>query len=399
MGALAIATVGVAALAAGDLVPSAPLGVLGAVGIVAALQLWRWHARPSKRSAAAAQPQPPAKAAGAPAVPSLEKAVDLVDTMLAQGRHALLVRRQLVGNLSPAQLALAIDEMSEGMALVPAGDVMVSGFGAALATDEDHPLRTRVVGVESFYLDRCAVTNERFHQFLSAGGYEQMSLWEPEIWPAVLDFVDRTGHPGPRWWSNGNYPANQGDHPVVGISWYEAAAYARWIGKRLPTDAEWVKAASWPVTLPDRSRVQRRYPWGDTMDRKRANLWGSGPGGTVPVHEFRSGSSISGVYQLIGNVWEWTAGEVDWGNAEALPLVDGEPRTATLKSLHGGAFNTYFDAQATCQFQSGDHPLARKHNVGFRCAISMCDVALNLSGGAEPHSDSVQELVPVEAVR
>ena len=134
-----------------------------------------------------------------------------------------------------------------------------------------------------------------------------MAIWDQEIWPAVLDFVDQTGHPGPRFWHNGRYPRGEDNHPVVGVSWYEAAAYARWVGKRLPTDAEWVKAGSWPVALAGHPLLQRRYPWGEAMDRGRANLWGSGPGRTVSVDQFPGGVSVGGVQQLIGNVWEWTA--------------------------------------------------------------------------------------------
>ena len=92
----------------------------------------------------------------------------------------------------------------------------------------------------------------------------------------------------------------------------------------------------------------RRYPWGEAMDRARANLWGSGPGRPVPVDEFPDGVSVGGVHQLIGNVWEWTAGA----------FHSREPRTrpvqTKMKSIRGGAFDTYFDNQATCQFQSGD---------------------------------------------
>ena len=89
--------------------------------------------------------------------------------------------------------------------------------------------------VDGYYLDRYPVTNAQYHQFVRHGGYEQMAIWDPEIWPAVLDFVDTTGHAGPRFWRDGRYPRGEDHHPVVGVSWYEAAAYARWVGKRLPT--------------------------------------------------------------------------------------------------------------------------------------------------------------------
>ena len=103
----------------------------------------------------------------------------------------------------------------------------------------------QLVRVEGVYLDRYPVTNHQYQKFVDDGGYEQMSIWDRNIWPAVLDFVDRTGHSGPRFWSDGRYPDGLKDHPVVGVSWYEAVAYSRWVGKRLPSDPEWVKAGSW----------------------------------------------------------------------------------------------------------------------------------------------------------
>ena len=105
------------------------------------------------------------------------------------------------------------------------------------------------------------------------------------------------------------------------------------------------------------------------MDRTKANLWGSGTGAVVPVQEFEDGVSVGGAYQLIGNVWEWTASKYEHNDGRNR---DGEN---TLVSLRGGAFNTYFDCHATCDFQSGDHPMSRKQNIGFRCALSACDVA------------------------
>ena len=297
------------------------------------------------------------------------KAVEsVVDEMLSQSRYALLLRPQLIGNLSPEQLARTRAALADNMCLVPEGQVIVrKTYGDQSGEREavDGPL----LRLEAFYLDRYPVTNGQYHHFVSSGGYEQMSIWDSEIWPALLDFVDSTGQPGPRFWRNGHFTRGEDHHPVVGVSWYEAVAYARWVGKRLPSDAEWVKAGSWPVSIPGHPLMLRRYPWGEAMDRSRANLWGSGPGRTVSVYEFPNGVSVGGVHQLIGNVWEWTV------DAFAFPGGDADGTQNKMKSLRGGAFDTYLDCQATCHFQSADVALSRKHNLGFRCAINLGDLA------------------------
>lgn len=330
----------------------------------------------------------------------------LVERMLSQGRFALLLRPQVARNLTEEQLARARAALEKAMALVPDGEVMLDEPDEA--TDDLEPGVERyegreeaagpggqVVRVERFFLDRYPVTNRQFYEFVAGGGYEQITHWEEEIWPAVLDFVDETGIPGPRFWKDGSFPARLGDHPVVGVSWYEANAFARWLGKRLLTEPEWVKAGSWPVTVSSNARVQRKYPWGDTMDRSRVNLWDSGHNGTIPVDQLPEGVSVGGVYHLIGNVWEWTRGSFNAG----VPRQQGLVLDVPMKSIRGGAFDTYLDSQATCQFQSGEAPMARKRNIGFRCGVGVCDLTssrlgLDSQATVEPHDASVEE-VPV----
>jgi iron(II)-dependent oxidoreductase len=322
----------------------------------------------------------------------------LIAQMLGQARYALLLRPQIAENLGERQYRRAFESLEHGMALVPDGEVVLGEADEALDDDqldeaERAACKGRVIRVEHFFLDRFPVTNEQFRGFVQAGGYEQLNLWDESIWPAILDFVDLTGRPGPAFWQKGRYPAGLERHPVVGISWYEAMAYARWVGKRLPTDAEWVKAASWPVSLSASQRLQRRYPWGESMERKRANLWGSGPNTTVPVDDYPDGVSVGGAYHLIGNVWEWTRGDF-----RGIPGLHGELTfDRPMKSLRGGAFDTYFDNQATCQFQSGEAAIARKHNIGFRCALSVCDLHL-ARGLAETLAQSQPENAPGEEV-
>jgi iron(II)-dependent oxidoreductase len=301
----------------------------------------------------------------------------LVAKMLADRRYALLLRPQIARNLTTELYEKARAALEDDMGIVPAGDVHLEpsvfdvDFSLLAADDHDVP-RGLVIPVQSVFLDRHPVTNEKYYQFIAGGGYQEMAIWDHEIWPAVLDFVDSTGFPGPRSWTKGHYPPGEAHQPVVGITWYEAMAYARWVGKRLPTDAEWVKSGSWPVALSPGTLLQRKFPWGDSMDRRKANVWGSGPGRVVPVDEFTDGVSVGGLYQLIGNVWEWTASGLD---VDPTAEEDMHGKQVLLKSIRGGAFDTYFENQANCQFASGENPISRKHNIGFRCALSVCDIA------------------------
>ncbi len=307
----------------------------------------------------------------------VEESDALVDQMLDQSRYALLLRPQIVSGLEQKQFEHVVHEFDAGMALVPDGGVdlnLRSESSRDITSTEFEPddVPSRTVRVQRFFLDRYPVTNRQYYEFVAAGGYEQISLWDESILPAMLDFVDCTGHAGPRFWKDGCYLKGQENQPVVGVSWHEALAYAGWVGKRLPTEAEWVKAGCWPVAISKTSHFQRRYPWGEMVDRKRANLWGSGPDRIVDVDKFEEGVSVGGVYQLIGNVWEWI---VDDFHPEHI-LPENATLEVPLKGIHGGAFDTYFDNQATCQFQSGENVLGRRHNIGFRLAISVCDLAL-----------------------
>ena len=101
------------------------------------------------------------------------------------------------------------------MALIPAGNVPLILCDGNLAS----------VDLEAFYLDRYAVTNRQYQKFVQSGGYDDLQIWPPEVWPSVARFTDRSGQPGPRDWENGKFPAAKAEHPVVGVCWYEAVAF------------------------------------------------------------------------------------------------------------------------------------------------------------------------------
>ena len=165
--------------------------------------------------------------------------------------------------------------------------------------------------VPAFEIGRYEVTNEDYQRFVDAGGYRTADLWPDSMFvdgqwrpraATLARFVDRSGLPGPRVWSGGKRPADQANHPVVAISWYEATAYARWAKAALPTGDQWWRAALDDGSLP--------FPWGtDGMTvEQRANF---GLAGTSPVGSMRLSVSPFGVHDMAGNVREWLADTTD----------------------------------------------------------------------------------------
>jgi serine/threonine protein kinase/dienelactone hydrolase len=146
-----------------------------------------------------------------------------------------------------------------------------------------------------FFIDRCEVTNREFKEFLDAGGYQRSELWRVPIMQdgkaialddAIKTFVDSTGRPGPAGWTNGTFPAGEENLPVRGISWYEAAAYAQFRSKALPTIEQWTAAASVDLV---------------TYIAPHSNMNSDGP---APVGSYQAPSQF-GVYDVAGNVKEW----------------------------------------------------------------------------------------------
>jgi len=342
----------------------------GVVAVVLAIRCKatrnRWQ---TKRQADS--PNPPALPRESTPVDLIELGSDthnMIEELLSQKRYALLLRPQLISHLTSAQVTRALTALDAEMAMIDAGSVEAS-FWLAQNRETDH----RKLPLEAYFLDRYPVTNRQYKAFLNAGGYQQQGLWEPSVWPCVDEFLDSTAELGPRFWQNGSYPTGEDDLPVVGVNWHEARAYGNWIGKRLPTDAEWVKAAAWPVSSGSNTKpVQRRFPWGDSMDRTRAQLWSPKKSHRISVFELASGANPTSVYHLIGNVWEWMFDDFAVAETTRGDIEFNSP----MKSLRGGAFDTYFSTQAASQFQSGEGLMHRKHNVGFRCAIQVADLAL-----------------------
>jgi len=298
-------------------------------------------------------------------IPSVRDPLDKdpLKRLVQQGRWAVILRdaarwsTQTDGSMLVEKTKT---ELEQRMALVPNGTVSInSGLTAELGGSCEE------TEIKPFLLDVETVTNGRFQKFVDAGCYDELDYWPEDIWPHLIEFKDLTGAPGPRYWRNGRHNALFADHPVVGISWYEAKAFTQWIGQRLPTEAEWQMAASWHVN--SAADLLRRFPWGDAMDNSRCNIWSSRKAGTVPVSEYPNGVAPNHVLQLIGNVWEWTDSEFAPTDSEGRPIIAEMP----MQAIRGGAYDTYFETQATSQFRSGQISLGRWHNVGFRCAMEL----------------------------
>ena len=208
------------------------------------------------------------------------------------------------GSLSPPGQRYRLDPVNAA----PPGMVRVPGGR--------DPVRFGVVGdVDDFWIDRFEVTNRLFKEFVDRGGYRLRDYWrEPFVedgrsvpWEdAVEKFRDATGRPGPTTWKGGTYPDGQADFPVGGVSWYEAAAYAAFAGKSLPTVYHWYRAAN-----------LGRYS--DILAVSNFNGKGPAAGGTY------DGLGPFGTYDMAGNVKEWCSNETD-GRRFLLGAAWNEPR-------------------------------------------------------------------------
>lgn len=213
----------------------------------------------------------------------------------------------------------------------PAGMIYVPGgrFEMGRANGDEFERPAHAVTVGPFFLDRTEVTNEEYQRF-----------------------VTETGHRAPPHWQNGKFAPAEARLPVVNVSWDDASAYAKWAGKRLPTEEEWEFAARGPEG--------RLYPWGNNWNALAGNA-GRGNGGRLTeVGRFPAGASPFGALDMCGNVWEWTASGLR-------SYAEGRQEIAPGKVIRGGAFDVPSD-RATTTYR-GVLPADRlRDKTGFRTA-------------------------------
>jgi iron(II)-dependent oxidoreductase len=254
--------------------------------------------------------------------------------------------------------------------LVPAGEFTMGTSTEPWALDNERP--AHAVQVDGFWIDTTPVSNAAYAAFVEAGGYDDQRWWSAEGWAhrveAGLRAPSSWQHDNGQWWRTrfGVVEPVPPDEPVQHVCWYEAEAYARWAGKRLPTEAEWEKAARHdPAT--GRSR---RFPWGDDDPiPEHANL-GQRHLQPAPVGSYPDGASPLGVRQLIGDVWEWTStGFHGYPGFAAFPYREYSEVffSPTYKVLRGGSWAT---DKLACRgtFRNWDYPIRRQIFAGFRCA-------------------------------
>lgn len=233
------------------------------------------------------------------------------------------------------------------------------GFGMGL-----EPKRT---WVKPFRIDRTEVTRAAYREFLVATGYRPPSV--EEEWFKTEDW----------YWEGTEYFEGTGDHPVVGVNWYDAREYCAWRGKRLPTDAEWQLAALGPA------EADRYFPWGHRFEGDRLNQGKSGGDffdesdgfrTTSPVGSFPKGRSEYGLEDTYGNVWEWVEDSFvdDWSLASSVPYEDGVTDLVSrtpgqFAVVRGGSF--YFDLSVRPDAERTYFVRElRRKTTGMRCAAS-----------------------------
>ena len=251
-------------------------------------------------------------------------------------------RDRLLAALPPGLLSSSITDhpkvvragVGGEMVLIPAGSFLM-GKGR------------RLVHLDAVYIDRAPVTNREFATFLEITGYRPTDEDSARFVPHLL---------------GGKLSKRQENHPVVYVSWFDARAFAAWAGKRLPSEAEWEKAA--------RGTDGRKYPWGRTQPSPHYANYGNKDGGTVPIGSYPDGASPYGVLDLAGNVWEWCEDFDDLAFYE-----DGPPNNPRNEHpgqrlvMRGGSY--MFGAHALRTYaRTSFEPHYRFAGGGFRCARS-----------------------------
>jgi iron(II)-dependent oxidoreductase len=290
------------------------------------------------------------------------------ETMLATHQlrtgPAVLAARQPPS--PPADIALLPAEV-----FVPGGPFTMGTSADPWALDNERP--AHVVDVPGFWLDTAPVTNAAYAEFIADGGYSDPRLWTPDGWA----YRQRAGLTAPLFWSwesvwvrvsFGTKDPVIPSEPVLHVSWYEADAYARWARRRLPTEAEWEKAARHDPA----SGRSRRYPWGDHDWRPKLASLRQRHLLPAPAGSYPDGAAPCGARQLIGDVWEWTSsdflpypGFTAWPYKEYSEVFFGPE----YKVLRGGSFGT---SPMACRgtFRNWDYPVRRQIFAGFRTARS-----------------------------
>ena len=296
--------------------------------------------------------------------------------MLVQHEHqhneTMLQTLQIAerGTFAPPRRALPGPRSAGGaeMVRVEGGPFHLGDGGDGFAYDNERPRHEVRLG--AFEIDCTPVSNGAYLQFVAAGGYSRCELWSAAGW----DWREWEGVERPLYWSRDGRgrsfermePLDR-RLPVMHVSWYEADAYARWAGKRLPTEPEWEKAAAWDAG----AARKRRHPWGDAPpSEERANLDQTGFG-PAPVGTYPAGAAASGALGLCGDAWEWTASDF-----EAYPGFRAFPYPQYSESFFGGGFKVLRGGSwatrpraARCTFRNWDLPERRQIFAGFRCAV------------------------------
>ncbi|MFZ6027494.1 MAG: SUMF1/EgtB/PvdO family nonheme iron enzyme [Chloroflexota bacterium] len=244
----------------------------------------------------------------------------------------------------------------DGMILVyvPAGEFVLGSRPEDVGADADEfPQRT--IYLDAFWIDQTEVTNAMYAAFLNeTGGHATgSSAWLNAIKEAVQIVKD-----GERWQPRKGLES----HPAVEVTWYGAAAYCAWAGRRLPTEAEWEKAA--------RGTHGHIYPWGSEIDCTKALYGNCAVSFTFPVGSLPDGASPYGALDMAGNVWEWVA---DWYAVDTyanMPQANPTgPESGTARVVRGGSFD-YNAKHNRPADRRNDGPENSSYDYGFRCAVS-----------------------------